>query len=370
LKDKIYVTQPFLPPLEEYTDLLKQIWGSKQLTNNGPFNQKFEKALAEYLNVEYVSVVNNATMGLIIAQRAIGFTGEIITTPFSFIATAHSIKWNGLEPVFVDTDDYAGNLKPKKVEDAITEKTGGILAVHNYGIPGDVDGLQNVADKYNLPLIYDAAPAMGVKYRGKSIFDYGDLAVMSFHGTKVFTTFEGGAIVSRSKEMKEKIDQIKNFSIMNQYEIAGQGTNGKMNEVQAAMGVLQLKYLDHLIEKRKVIYDYYFDQINNIKGINMKKIPINISYNYAYAPVYFTGGQVFRDEMFVKLREEGVFCRKYWYPLITEHNIYNNSFFGELTNARKLSESVLCLPIYPDLDAEDVKAVIKIIQKPGKINIE
>jgi len=360
----INVTQPFLPPLDEYVKYLKKIWTSKQLTNNGPFHQQFEKELANYLGVKYVSLFNNATTGLLIAIKALEIKGEIITTPYSFVATAHSIMWNGLNPIFVDTDKYAGNLNPEKVEDAITEKTGGILAVHNYGIPGNVEALQKVAEKYELPLIYDAAPAIGVKYKGKSIFNYGDLAVMSFHGTKVLTTFEGGAIVSRSKDMKEKLDHLKNFSIVNQDEVRGIGINGKMNEIEAAMGIIQLKYLDGLIEKRKIIYDYYYNQIKNIKGISIIKIPSNTSYNYAYAPVYFANGQVSRDEMFVNLKEKGIFCRKYWYPLITEHNFYKKSVTGELTNARKLSESVLCLPIYSDLDIEDVKAVIKIMKQP------
>ena len=269
-----------MPPLEEYTELA-QIWNTKQITNNGPLSRRFEKTLADYLNVKYISIVNNATLGLIIAQRAIGFKGEIITTPFSFVATVHSIKWNGLNPVFVDTDEYAGNLDPEKVKNAITEKTGGILAVHNYGMPGQVVKLQKISNEYDLPLIYDAAPAIGVKYKGSSIFNFGDLSIMSFHGTKIFTTF-GRAIVSRSKEMKEKIDHIKNFAIINQDKVSGLGINGKMNEAEAAMGLIQLKYLDHIIGKRKIIYDYYYRRIKKIKGISMIKILNYTNYNYSY----------------------------------------------------------------------------------------
>jgi len=361
LKDKIYITQPFLPPLEEYTELLTQIWDTKQVTNNGPLNIQFERALADYLNVKYISIVNNATMGLIIAQRALGFSGDIITTPFSFIATAHSIKWNGLNPVFVDTDRFTGNINPNSFEKAINKSTGGILAVHNYGIPGDLEGLQKIAMAYSLPLLYDAAPGMGVEYKGKSIFNYGDLSVISFHGTKVFTTFEGGAIVSRSKEMKKKIDCLRNFSIINQVEVNGIGINGKMNEAQAAMGLIQLKYLSDLIEKRKVIYDYYQKKIDDVKGIRMINIPSSVRYNYAYAPVFFSGGKIKRDSIYYKMQKENIFCRRYWYPLITNHNIYRNPTIHELTNAKILSESVLCLPIYPDLSRTDINRITKIL---------
>ena len=362
MKDKIYITQPFLPPLDEYTELLNQIWDTKQLTNNGPFCLQFEEALANYLNVEYISIVNNATIGLIIAQRAIGFTGDIITTPFSFSATAHSIKWNGLNPIFVDTDKYAGNLDPRKVQESITKNTGGILAVHNYGMPGNVEKLNEIADQYNIPLIYDAAPAIGVDYKGNSIFNFGDLSVMSFHGTKIFTTFEGGAIVSTSEKMKQKIDHIKNFAIINQDQVNGLGINGKMNEAEAALGIIQLKYLDSIIEKRKTIYNYYHQNIKNINGIDMIEIPSNTSYNYSYAPVNFSNGIVNRDRMYIKMKENNIFCRKYWHPLITENNIYKNSATEDLTNAKKLSESILCLPIYPSLNQTDIDRVINILE--------
>jgi dTDP-4-amino-4,6-dideoxygalactose transaminase len=363
LKDKIYVTQPFLPPLEEYTELLKMIWTSKQLTNNGPFHQQFEKELANYLGVKYVSLFNNATTGLLVAIKALELKGEIITTPYSFVATAHSIMWSGLTPVFVDTDSYAGNLNPGKVEEAINDKTGGILAVHNYGIPGDVDGLQKVADKYNLHLLYDAAPAMGVKYKGKSIFDYGDLAVMSFHATKIFTTFEGGAIISHSKEIKAKIDSLKNFGIDGPELVSGLGTNGKMHEEEAALGLLQLKYLDNNISKRKDIYEFYINSLESINNIRILSLTKFLKYNYAYFPVFFNEGILVRDKIYNKLQENNIFCRKYWYPLITNHSIYRNLVGYDLPNARKLSESVLCLPIYPDLNIEDVKTVAKIIRQ-------
>ena len=362
-ENRIYVTRPFLPPLEEYVECLEEIWENKQLTNRGLFHEKFEKALADYLNVEYLSLVNNATTGLIIAQRALGFTGEIITTPFSFVATAHSIKWNGLTPIFVDTDSFAGNLNPEKVEEAINEKTGGILAVHNYGIPGNVEGLQKVADKYSLPLIYDAAAAMGVKYKNESVLKYGQLSVMSFHATKVFTTFEGGAIISDSVNMKQKIDQMRNFSILDEEIVAGLGVNGKMNEVEASMGLLQLKSLDETIEKREAIYEEYESEIKKIDGIRMCTIPVTIEYNYAYAPIFFDNGQAMRDNLYDEMRLNNIFCRKYWYPLITHHEFYNMEQRSELNIANNMSNQVLCLPIYPDLKHSQVHRIIEILDQ-------
>ena len=363
MSKKIFVTKPFLPPLDEYIKYLEKIWSSKQLTNDGPFHQKFEKKLSEYLDVKYVSLFNNATTGLLVAIKAMELKGEVITTPYSFIATSHSIMWNGLTPVFVDTDSQSGNLNPEKVEEAINDNTGGIIAVHNYGIPGDVDGLRNVAEKYNLPLIYDAAPAMGVKYKGNSIFEFGDLAIVSFHATKIFTTFEGGAIISHSKEIKAKIDSLKNFGIDGPELVSGLGNNGKMNEAEAALGLIQLKYLDKNISKRKDIYEFYINSLESINNIRILSLPKFLKYNYAYFPVFFNEGILIRDKIYNKLQENNIFCRKYWYPLITNHSIYRSLVGYDLPNARKLSQSVLCLPIYPDLNIEDVKIVIDIIRQ-------
>ena len=287
MKNTIYVTQPFLPPIDEYIEILSRAWNNKWLTNDGELHLEFEAKLCEYLNVEYISLFNNATIALLIAQKAIDFKGEIITTPYSFIATTHSIKWNGLEPIFVDTDNQAGNLDPDKVEKAITEETGGILAVHNYGIPGDVEGMKRVAEKYSLPLIYDAAPCLGVNYKGKTIVENGDLSVLSFHATKVFTTFEGGAVISKTKEMKGKIDQLKNFAIINEEIVNGLGINGKMNEAEAAMGILQLKYLNKNINKRKRVFYKYKKHLDNVKNIRTLNIPENVNYNYSYFPIFF-----------------------------------------------------------------------------------
>jgi dTDP-4-amino-4,6-dideoxygalactose transaminase len=361
MKNKIYITKPNLPPIEEYTEILSRAWDAKWLTNDGELHRQFEQELCAYLEVEYISLFNNATIALLIAQKALEFEGEIITTPYSFIATAHSIKWNGLNPVFVDTDDQVGNLLPEKVEEAITGKTGGILAVHNYGIPGDVVGMQKVAEKYKLPLIYDAAPAMGVKYKGKTILHYGDLAILSFHATKVFTTFEGGAIISRSAKMKEKIDQLKNFAILGPEEVGGLGINGKMNEAESAMGLLQLKYFDKNIIKRKEIFKLYVNSLKSRDEIILLDIPNIIEYNYAYFPIFFVRGLSIRDEIHDIFIANNIICRKYWYPLITDHDIYSKCNKHNLVNSRKLSDSVLCLPIYPDLTKSEQNYIIDIL---------
>tara|TARA_B100002052_G_C15867085_1_gene592828 strand:- start:495 stop:1619 length:1125 start_codon:yes stop_codon:yes gene_type:complete len=368
LKDKIYITKPFLPPLDEYLKYLEEIWSSRELTNNGPFHKQFEKELANYLGVRYISLFNNATTGLLVAIKAMNLKGEIITTAFSFVATSHSIIWNGLNPVFVDTDSHAGNLNPEKVEKAISDKTGGILAVHNYGIPGDVDGLQKVAEKYNIPLIYDAAPAMGVKYKGNSIFGFGDLSIMSFHATKIFTTLEGGAIISRSSKIKKKIDRLKNFAIISEEKISGLGINGKMNEVGAALGLLQLKYIEKNISKRKDIYDFYFKALVKNQNIRLLTFPKFVKYNYAYLPIFFNEGILVRDRVYKNLKERNIICRKYWYPLLTDHNFYKNSVNSGLINAKKLSESVLCLPIYPDLNRKNINLIIQVIEKTLRQN--
>lgn len=362
MTEKIFTTRPYLPPLEEFTEIFSKAWNRHWLTNDGVLHKEFEQKLCKYLNVGYISLFNNATIALLIAQRVQEFSGDIITTPFSFIATAHSIKWNGYNPVFADTDSKTGNLSPENVEKAITDKTGGILAVHNYGIPGDIEGMQAVSDKYSLPLIYDAAPAMGVKYKGESILKYGDLAVLSFHATKVFTTIEGGAIISRSAEIKKRIDRLKNFAILNEETVAGLGINGKMNEAEAAMGICQLKYISQMISKRKEIFNIYSEEIRKFSSIRIMEIPENVDYNYSYFPIFFKNGFDEREYIYKKMKENNIFCRKYWYPLITKHNIYKSSIAINLTNATKISESVLCLPIYPDLDHLDVKRIIKIIR--------
>ena len=359
---KTYVTSPYLPPIEEFYDYLKIIWNNRQLTNNGPLHQQFEIELSNYLGVKHISLVNNATSGLMIALEALGAKGEIITTPFSFIATSHAIKWNGSIPIFLDTDNSFGNIETNLLEKKITSRTKGILAVHNYGIPGDLNAMREISNKLSIPLIYDAAPGMGVKVRGKSLLEHGDCSVVSFHATKIFTTFEGGAIISKTKSQKEKIDRIKNFGIESGSKVTNYGINGKMSEFNAALGILQLKYIDQIIGMRKKVYDTYKNLIKGNAHCRLKKIPEHISYNYAYCAVEFIDGFRMREKAYKYLKQKNIITRKYWYPLITEQNIYalsksENSF----RNAKKLSERVLFLPIFPDLKESTIEYISNIL---------
>lgn len=360
---KTFVTKPFLPPLDEYYESLKEIWKNGVLTNSGPFHEKFENALSNFLGLPFVSLVNNATSGLMVAIKALELKSEVITTPFSFIATSNSIKWNGLNPVFSDTDKDIGNLLSESVEKNININTSGIVAVHNYGIPGDIAGMESLAKKHNLPIIYDAAPALGVKLNDETILKYGDLSVISFHATKVFTTFEGGAIISHSKSMKNKIDGIRNFGIKDEYTVEQLGMNAKMSEPNAALGLLQLKYFDSILQERKNIYKLYKQGIDPSSGCRLIEIPKNILYNYAYCPIVFQEGIKARDKAYDKMKSESIFCRKYWYPLITEQQIYSSYKGSKLLNAKKLSQQILFLPIFPGLKKNIVLKIIKIINE-------
>lgn len=362
MKKSIFITKPFLPPKEEYLNYINEIWDSGQVTNKGPFHKKFEKYLADYLGVKYLSLLNNGTIALICAQKALGFKGEIITTPFSFIATTQSILWNNCKPVFVDTDSNFGNLSPTQVENAINDKTGGILAVNNYGIPYKNKDLISISNRYKIPLIFDSASSIGVELKGKSILTMGDANIISFHGTKVFSTFEGGAVISNKKDIKEKIDHIKNFSIDHEEMVSGVGINGKMNEMEASMGILQLKYLKQNIKKRKEIFDYYHNEISLIDNLKMISIPKDVKYNYSYAPIFFNDGLQKRDYVYQKMRENNIFPRKYWYPLISKFDNYNFKGSNSTKNAIDLSERVLCLPIYPDLSMADCRRIIRILK--------
>ena len=359
---KTYVTSPYLPPIEEFYDYLKIIWNNRQLTNNGPLHQQFERELSNYLGVKHVSLVNSATSGLMIALEALGAKGEIITTPFSFIATSHVIKWNGSIPIFVDTDKNFGNIDTSLLEKKITSSTKGILAVHNYGIPGDLKAMNKISNKLSIPLIYDAAPGMGVKVGEKSLLEYGDCSVVSFHATKVFTTFEGGAIISKTKSQKEKIDKIKNFGIESETKVKYYGINGKMSEFNAALGILQLKYVDQIIDMRKKVYTSYRQLINKNAPCRLLKIPEHISYNYAYCAIEFIDGFKMREKAYKYLKQKNIITRKYWYPLISEQNIYDLSKNkNSLRNAKKLSERVLFLPIFPDLDESTIVYISNIL---------
>ena len=360
---KTYITKPYLPPLDEYVVYLQEIWNSRELTNNGSFHKKFEFELANYLGVKHVSLVNNATSGLMIAMEAMKLTGEVITTPFSFIATSHSIKWNRLKPIFVDTDNYIGNLTANAVEKKISNKTSGILAAHNFGFPGELNKMENLSKKYNLPLIYDAAPAIGVKINGESILKFGDISVLSFHATKIFNTFEGGAIISKTKKMKDKIDKIKNFGIIDEETVTLLGINGKMSEINAAMGLLQLKYLNKIIKARENIYKSYIKGIKQSANYDLIYIQNDLEYNYSYFPILFKTGKKIRDKADLMLKRQNIHCRKYWYPLITDHLMYKKNIHETFFNAKELSEKILSLPIYPGLEEKYINMIINTINK-------
>ena len=357
---KIYVTEPSLPPLDECIPYFEKIWKTKWVTNNGHYLKEFECQLGKYLKENHLSVVNNATSGLMIAQKCLNFSGEIITSPFSFIATASSIDWIGLKPVFVDTDKIYGNIDPKKVEEAITPETGGILATHNFGFPAPIEELEQISLKYKIPLIFDAAPAIGVRYKDKSITSYGDSCVLSFHATKIFTTIEGGAVITRTAAKKDQVDKLRNFSIENEDEVSGPGINAKLNEIQAVIGLLQLVNLDCEITRRELRYNQYSNLLSRNSKFSIPPIKQNTHYNYAYFPIYAQGGKTFRDQVIEKLRKENIHCRKYWYPTLNEHKYYG---IIDVTypNAKKLSEGIIALPMGNSIREEDVEHISETI---------
>lgn len=363
MKTPIYVTQPVLPELDEFIPYLEKIWKNKVLTNCGPLHQQLEQELCEYLGVPYISLFNNGTIALVTALQALDLAeGEVITTPYTFVATAHSIVWNKLTPVFVDIDVQTSNIDPKKVEQAITDKTVAILPVHCYGIPCDVDRLQKIAQQNNLKLIYDAAHAFGVRHKGKSLLNYGDLSVISFHATKVFNTFEGGAIVCHSAEMKQRIERLKNFGIVNETTIDDVSLNGKLSEVHAALGLLQLKSIDKTLQARKRIDSKYRELLEGIEGISCIKRLITEIDNYSYFPIVITSPYPnSRNELYNILKNKNIFARKYFYPIMSNLNIYKQ-YHSDTPNAQLLSEQVLCLPMYPQLSFEECKYIVDIIK--------
>jgi dTDP-4-amino-4,6-dideoxygalactose transaminase len=367
LENPIYVTRPFMPPLEEFQPYLEKIWESKWLTNAGPFHQEFEKKLADYLGVEHLALFANGTLALVTALQALRITGEVITTPYSFVATSHSLLWNGIKPVFVDIDPETFNLNPEKIEAAITPQTTAILPVHVYGKPSDVERIQKIADIYGLRVIYDAAHAFGVNYKGETLLRHGDLSTLSFHATKVFTTFEGGAIVCPDYRTKRRIDDLKNFGFADEVTVIASGINAKMNEVQAALGLLQLKYIDKAIERRREIDELYRGELSSVPGISCPSLPINTKYNYAYFPVLINKEYpLSRDELYSKLHQHGIFVRRYFYPLISEFPMYRGLPSAAQTNlpwASKVASEVLCLPIFPDLPIDCQQKIIQLVQE-------
>ncbi len=365
---QIYVTQPYLPPLEEFIPYLEQIWENKILTNNGPFHQQLEKALCEYLGVEHISLFANGTIALVTALQALRITGEVITTPYSFVATAHSLMWNNIKPVFVDIDPKTFNLDPEKIEEAITPQTTAILPVHCYGYPCAVERIQQIADTYGLKVIYDAAHAFGVKYKGESLLKHGDLSVLSFHATKVFNTFEGGAIISPDAKTKKRIDYLKNFGFANEVTVTATGINGKMSEINAAFGLLQLQHVDRAISQRKEIEEKYRVALRNTAGIKMIPLPDETIGNGSYFPILVTDEYpISRDDLYLNLKASGVNARRYFYPLISNMPMYRSlpsSNSLNLTVSGIVSRQVICLPIYPSLSdtwALSIAGIIKYI---------
>jgi dTDP-4-amino-4,6-dideoxygalactose transaminase len=344
---------------------LEQIWENKWLTNNGPFHKELEKALCDYLGVEHIALFTNGTIALVTALQALRITGEVITTPYSFVATAHSLLWNGIKPVFVDIDPITMNLDPNKIEVAITPQTTAILPVHCYGNPCDIDAIQKIADNYNIKVIYDAAHAFGVKDDAGSILRHGDLSILSFHATKVFNTFEGGAIVCPDAKTKQHIDNLKNFGFVNETTVVATGINGKMSEFNAAFGLLQLKHIEAAIARRREIDQYYRHNLSEISSITCLKQAGQHVANYAYFPILVGDEyQLSRDALYEKMRANGIYGRRYFYPLITDFPMYRAIFSAnsrDLHVAAEIAEKVICLPIYPALDIDDQKRVISLL---------
>ncbi len=362
----IPVTQPFLPDLNEFIPYLEKIWDNKWLTNNGPFHQQLEKELCENLGVKYISLFNNATIALITALQALRISGEVITTPYSFIATSHSILWNGLKPVFVDIDPQTFNIDPKKIEAAITPNTTAIMPVHCYSSPCDVEAIQEIADNYGLRVIYDAAHAFGVNYKGQSILRFGDMSILSFHATKVFNTFEGGAIICQDAKTKQRIDRLKNFGIADELTVTAPGINGKMSEINAAFGLVQLKHINSAIEQRKKIDQAYREALLSLKGITVPMLSEHSNSNYSYFPVLIEPEfRLSRDELYFELKQNNILSRRYFYPLISNMPMYRGFESASIENlplSNIISEKVLCLPIFNELNENDFSRIINIIR--------
>jgi dTDP-4-amino-4,6-dideoxygalactose transaminase len=361
----IYVTQPSLPPLHDFIPYLQEIWNNKMLTNGGPFHQKLEKALCEYLGVEHLALFSNGTLGLVTALQALRITGEVITTPYSFVATAHSLLWNGIKPVFADVHPDTLNLDPARIEAAITPQTTAIMPVHCYGHPCDVDAIQKIADNYNLKVIYDAAHSFGVQDASGSILRHGDLSVLSFHATKVFNTFEGGAIICPDAKTKLRIDQLKNFGFVDETTVVAPGINGKMSEINAAFGLLQLQHVGEALEKRKSIDAAYRRALTDVPGIRCLQSFSAHTANYSYFPILVDATYpMSRDSLYQKLKDNNIFARRYFYPLITDFPMYRGLASAKRENlpvATVAAQEVLCLPIYPNLRLDQVDLISHLI---------
>lgn len=363
---QITVTAPLMPDLDEFNVLLKEIWDSRWVTNNGSFHQQLEKELCNYLKVPFISLFTNGTLPLLTALQALNVTGEVITTPYSFVATTHSIWWNGCTPVFVDIDPVTGNIDPAKIESAITPRTTAIMPVHVYGNPCDTAAIQAIADRHGLKVIYDAAHAFGVEVGGESILKAGDMSTLSFHATKVYNTLEGGALVVHDEQMKRKIDFLKNFGFAGETEVVAPGINSKMDEVRSAYGILNLRQVDRAIELRSETVCKYREALASVKGIAMMDKMSGIRHNYSYFPIFVDDAMfgMSRDELYFRMKERNVLGRRYFYPLISEFAPYSNLASASkenLPNAHKMADSVICLPLHHDLSEDDVARVLDVI---------
>ena len=367
-KKVITVTSPLLPDLDEFNELLKDIWSRKWLTNNGHYHQELEKALCEYLKVPYISLFTNGTLPLITALQALRITGEVITTPYSFVATTHSLWWNGIKPVFVDVDPLTGNLNPDKIEAAITPRTTAIMPVHVYGNPCDTKRIQEIADKYGLKVIYDAAHAFGVEVNGESVLNAGDMSTLSFHATKVYNTIEGGALIMHDEATKKRIDYLKNFGFAGETTVVAPGINSKMDEIRSAYGLLNLKQVDAAIEARHQVAVKYREALREVNGIRfMEDIP-GVRHNYAYFPIFIDAEEygMTRDELYFKMKEQNVLGRRYFYPLISEFSTYRGLESARPENlpvAHRIASSVICLPMYHNLTENEVNRVIDQVRR-------
>lgn len=365
-KKQITVTSPLLPPLEEFIPYLQKIWDSKWITNNGYWHQQLEKALCEYLGVEYISVFTNGTLPLITALQALRIQGEVVTTPYSFVATTHSIWWNDIKPVFADIDPRTGNLDPDRIEAAITPRTSAIMPVHVYGNPCDTARIQAIADKYGLKVIYDAAHAFGVRADGESILKAGDISTLSFHATKTYNTIEGGALICHDAETKQRIDYLKNFGFADEVTIIGPGINAKMDELRAAYGVLNLKHVDAAIAARREVVRRYREALREVEGITFFDDMPGVRHNYSYFPIFVDAekyGET-RNELYQRMRSRNVLGRRYFYPLISTLETYKglpSAAPENLPVATRMAEQVICLPLHHALTEEDTERTIEII---------
>ena len=366
-QDIITVTSPLLPPLEEFKPYLEDIWRRKWLTNNGYYHKELENALCEYLGVPYISLFTNGTLPLICALQALRITGEVITTPYSFVATTHALWWNGIKPVFVDIDRRTGNIDPEKIEAAITPKTTAIMPVHVYGQPCEMERIQEIANTYGLKVIYDAAHAFGVDRESKSLLAAGDMSTLSFHATKVYNTVEGGALVCQDAQTKQRIDYLKNFGFANETTVVAPGINGKMDELRAAYGLLRLKHVDEAIARRKQVALRYRETLRQVRGITFFEDRPGVKHNYSYFPIFINEKEygMSRDALYEKMKTAGVYGRRYFYPLISTFSTYRgleSARPSNLPNAHKMAEEVICLPMHHGLSEEDVDRVLRCIQ--------